>query len=111
MTSDPVILTEGDNNALWTFTVKRDGAPVNISLATLLLFVRDDDAPEGTNIVNGVAPTVTDGPNGVCTFNFTSAHTAIAAPNRVVKGRWNLKVNGVWSEDGEFRINKSGFTA
>jgi len=111
MTSDPIILTEGDNNALWTFTVKRDGSPVNISLATVLLYVRDDDAAEGTNIVNGSSVTITDGPNGVCTFNFTSTHTTIAGTGRVLKGRWNLKVNGVWFEEGEFRIQKSGFTA
>lgn len=111
MISEPIVLTEGDNGVLWTFTVKRNGAPVNITAATVLLFTKDDDAPEGTNIINGLPCTVTDGPNGVCTFVFTNAHTTIAGTGRVVKGRYKLEVNNVSFSEGEFRIEKDHFTA
>lgn len=111
MTSDPVVLTEGDNNVVWTFTVKRAGVIVNITGMTVLLYVRDDDAAEGTNIINGTACTLSNPSVGECTFTFLTAHTTIASPGRVVKGRYKLKINSESFDEGEFRIEKDAFTA
>jgi hypothetical protein len=111
VTSDPVVLTEGDNNVVWTFTVKRAGVVEDLTGKTVLLYVHDDDIVEGTNIINGSACTLSDPSNGKCTFTFLTAHTTISGTGRVLKGRYKLKVNSESFDDGPFRIEKDAFTA
>lgn len=112
MSSDLIRLTEGDNNVVWTFTCKRAGAVVDLTgPLAVTLYVHDDDAAEGTNIVNGSSCTVTDAAAGECTFTFTTSHTVIGGTGRVLKGKWKLKVVSESFDEGEFRIEKDVFTA
>lgn len=115
MTSDEIVLTEGDNSVEWTFTCKRAGSVVDLTGTTVKLYLHDDDAAEGTNILDdGGSNTCTldaDPTTGQCTFTFTTTHTTISGTGRVVKGTWKLKVDGESFDQGRFRIEKDEFTA
>jgi hypothetical protein len=111
MSSGTIRLREGDTAVTWTITIKTDGVADNITGATVLMYARDDSAAEGTNIVDGVACTLTDAANGVCTFSFTTAHQVIAGTGRTVRGQWKVKVDGVSKDEGLFLIEKDAFTA
>jgi hypothetical protein len=102
--SNEIRLYEGENVA-YTITVKRAGTAVDLTAheasGSVVMFARDKDSAEGTNIVNGVACTFPDAANGQVAFTFTSTHTAIASATNVT-GFWALKLN-----DGAGTIEKT----
>lgn len=111
--SERIRLVEGDVDVVWTFQVKEDGSAVDLSSATVVLYVTDDDAAEGTNRVNGASCTP-DGDQvtnkGVCTYVFTSTNCTITSGD-TVRGKYRIKttISGIerWRDEGDFVLEKN----
>lgn len=119
MTSDPIVLTEGDA-VTYTITCKKDGSVQDLTgVSEVRIYVHDNDVAEGTNIIDDATPSAdanvttidADPTTGQVTFAFTTAMSTISGSGRVVKGIWKVKADNESYDEGEFRIEKDAFTA
>ena len=75
--AEKILLVQGDTRPalICTITDEVTGSPVSISGATVLLKFRAAGATTLTSTITGV---VTDGPNGMVAFNWSSDPTSLA---------------------------------
>lgn len=111
--SERIRLVEGDTDVVWSFTIKEDGTAVDLSSATVLIYLTDDSAAEGTNRVDGASCTP-DADQvtypGVCTYTFSLTNTTISSGD-TMRGKYRIKttIGGVtrWRDEGDFVIEKN----
>ncbi len=122
--SDRIEATEGEEFE-YEFEFLQDGTALDIDGWTITLFVRDDgdDVARGAagNRINGAACTISDGPNGKCTYRFTTANLTIEESTEritTLAGKYVLFAidtagtpNNRYTQFGDFVINKNPFIA
>ena len=120
MAQQTIRLTEGDDNVVYTITVKRAGVVEDLTAmfegtGSVKLYAHADGAPLGTNQINGVACTDVDKVNGAIAFTFLADdHTDIDGGSDL-RGAWALKLDDdtkiEWTKQEPFELTRNPFVA